>query len=157
MKKSNILYFIICLFCINIDVQSQSNFISAGQTFTNDFGSISLSMGGLFYQQISANNYTIEEGIQHGTIEIATQAKKMGTTKIGISPNPCQDYIHLNCNDINKSYTYFIYDITGKLQQKGQVLDKQMRIDINHLKPAIYYLNIRDKHRIVSNHKLIKQ
>jgi hypothetical protein len=58
-----------------------------------------------------------------------------------IYPNPTKDYLNIQ-NNTNHNYSFYIYDITGKLIKEKNNLRNLHTVNLAYLKSGIYFLNI---------------
>lgn len=75
---------------------------------------------------------------------------------VAIYPNPCNDFVDVEFSIPGKMADYVVFDIHGKMIQKGQ-LDKndQNKINFTNLKKGVYFFNIKTR-EISLTKKLIK-
>ena len=79
----------------------------------------------------------------------------MNEGKVLISPNPAQDYIHIQWDgniDVNE---LVIYDIYGKMIKKTAVTQSE-RLDISDLTNGFYILQLKKDNQTIGNYKILK-
>ncbi len=62
--------------------------------------------------------------------------------KIELSPNPAKRQIHLSGLEQSSLYPYRLSDFKGSLLKKGKLKGPEPQINIQDLKPGLYFLNI---------------
>lgn len=62
-----------------------------------------------------------------------------------LSPNPAEDYIHINCETCDRNESYQIYDLNGKLIQEG-TLNAERRIEIKNITRGSYFVKLIESH-----------
>ena len=77
---------------------------------------------------------------------------------MSVFPNPIVENLILQISDYNhEKLSFHLYDIQGKLVNKGQIITKQTQINTSSLPPATYFievLNQENKH--IQSFKIIK-
>lgn len=121
-----------------INLKAQKNILSSGSDFRSNYGTVSFSIGEVFY--ISKDlNYNITEGLQHSFIinPIYTRAR----LHISIYPNPTSDLIFFKVENLNfLNLSYILYDVTGKTIMKGQIIDTKSFISLKEVASQSYIL-----------------
>ncbi|PNQ72836.1 RNA-binding protein [Hanstruepera neustonica] len=90
----------------------------------------------------------IEEGQTLSTESFSSQT-------IHISPNPTNDILNIETTS-NGSFSYAIYDLSGKQVQTETVLPASNQININHLSNGIYIMQLTSQNS-KTTHKIIKE
>lgn len=67
------------------------------------------------------------------------------TQKVSIYPNPVHQNLYINIPRNSGIQDYFIYNVTGQLQQKGILNESHARIPVNQLLTGIYFLKIGEE------------
>lgn len=115
---------------------SQSITLSSGKNISDFSGSLSYSIGEVFYQ----SKGRISEGVQQNFVinPIATTS----SLKLAIYPNPTSDLIYIKVENYHYAgLAYDMYDLAGKLVQKGQILSESTSISLRNLTQQIYILH----------------
>ena len=63
------------------------------------------------------------------------------STSFNIYPNPTDNYLNLQ-NNTNHYYSFYIYDITGKLIKEKNNLRNLHTVNHSYLNSGVYFLNI---------------
>lgn len=132
---------------------AQTSFVSSGISNTNQsLGSVSYSVGQVFYHTISNTSAKIEEGVQHAheiyTVEVFNDVSFDPVLKA--YPNPVEKYLILETKVVEHSkIRYRIDDVFGNTCLKGSLQNPGIKIDLSTLNPAIYLLEVfTDQSRI---------
>ncbi len=141
-------------------IQAQQSLNAAGANASSSQGTVSFSVGQLFYQSIHGSNGSVAQGVQHPYeiwvvtgIEQAEGISLMAT----VFPNPTSDQLILNIGQFNTNDLFFqIFDINGKLLKRDRITTEQTFIDMASLAPAIYFVQISQANREVKTFKIIK-
>ena len=142
-------------------IQAQQSLNAAGGNASGNQGTVSYSVGQLFYQSIHGSNGSVAQGVQHPYeiwvvtgIEQAEGISLMATAY----PNPTSDQLILNIGQFDTHDLFFqIFDIYGKLLKKDRITTEQTFIDMASLAPAIYFVRISQANREVKTFKIIKK
>jgi len=145
----------------NIDIME--TIISSGTDATGSSGTVSYSVGQVFYTYIGSQSvYNIAQGIQHQeTIEkLALVENIVAKAEAFIFPNPTADFVNVNIKGIDLTAgqkSYQLYDLQGRLIKQNTINDIQSQISLNHLSPSIYILRIYVDNKVLNTFKIIKQ
>lgn len=142
-------------------IQAQQSLNAAGGNASGNQGTVSYSVGQLFYQSIHGSNGSVAQGVQHPYeiwvvtgIEQAEGISLMATAY----PNPTSDQLILNIGQFDTHDLFFqIFDIYGKLLKKDRITTEQTFIDMASLAPDIYFVRISQANREVKTFKIIKK
>jgi hypothetical protein len=141
-------------------VHSQESIpVSAGEA-TGAGGSISYTVGQVFYTTYTASTGSVSQGVQH-PFEFQTLSNPELIT-VNLSavtyPNPTSDYVMLKISDSaldNLGYTLF--DITGKAISNGLITNKDTQIAMQQLAIGIYILKVNRHNQELKTFKIIKK
>jgi len=153
------LYFGIFLFT-TISVHGQQSAVSSGGDATEVTGSISYSVGQVFYTSVADESASVTQGIQQPYL-ISEQTGKRDIGEIALSyliyPNPTTDRLVLNFGDIEfAGYVFQLYDINGRVLLSNKIESNVTDIDMSLYSPDIYILNVSVDGEIVRVFKIIK-
>lgn len=141
-----------------IDIIGQISCNSLGGDVVNNTGSISFSIGQVFYKQIEGVTGFQSQGVQQ-TIEITTL--DLGDDKVNLSlvafPNPVQTKLLLKVDSYNQEgVVYSIFNIEGVQLDQGEVCSSETIIDFNHLPNATYVMEVKHNLNIIQKFRIIK-
>ena len=144
--------------CATHSIYSQENLSTLGDEATGSGGTSSYSVGQLAYIPISGSNGTTMYGVQQ-SIELYTLSNpelKALTLLAATYPNPTTDII-LKLNNSNLTSLYYtMYNIQGKTVSKGEVLDEETQIRMQHLGTGTYILKVNQSSKEIKSFKIIK-
>jgi hypothetical protein len=128
-------------------------------------GSVSYSVGQVVCQTHSGTNGTVAEGVQQPyEISVITGIEENKGINLSLTayPNPTSDYLILNINaDIKEIHdlplmSYQLHDMQGKLLQSGIITANHARIATTNLAPAIYFVKVIQRGKVVKTFKIVK-
>jgi hypothetical protein len=140
-------------------VQAQQSANAAGGDATGSGGSAAYSVGQVVNTTHNSPSGTVSQGVQQA-YEIYSVGIKETELNISLSvfPNPIVENLILQISDYNhEKLSFHLYDIQGKLVNKGQIITKQTQLNTSSLPPATYFievLNQENKH--IQSFKIIK-
>lgn len=143
-------------FTINsIKLLSQVSILSGGKDIKNSSGTVSFSVGEVFYISKGDKN-TLSEGIQNGyTINPINNGSRM---RVSIYPNPSFDLVYFKVENLNyRDLSYKLFSITGLLLRSGIILNIQSSISLNSLPSGAYLLKINRGLVEEKSFKILKQ
>lgn len=154
MKK---IIFSACLSVITVLSWSQSNTVTTGGNANGSGGSISYSIGQIDYANATSSNGSTNEGVQQ-PFEFygdASLLEEYGIT-LSLFPNPTNENVMLEVNQVDGSISYQLYDLNGKLINAGLIIEQITIIPMATLSAGEYQLTLNNKNEILESLKIIK-
>lgn len=139
----------------NLNAQESLN-SAGGEIRIFGTGSNSFTIGQVFFNSYSDENYNLTEGVQHAyivTTLLSTDEKKLSLIKV--FPNPVEDLLNVKIEN-NQKFEFSLFDVQGKLIQKGNLLNNSI-INMKTLPSANYYLQLTDKNKEIKTFKIMKK
>ena len=160
IRQQTILLFL-CMLSAGIHAaRSQSGTLSSGLTeASNASGSMSFSLGLVFYTASENTSGSETQGLQHTyhVLVLGAQSPAVAFSAIAY-PNPTEHLIHL---DIDKedweNLSYQLLDLNGRVIEERPILLRQSTIDMSKLKSAVYLLRLTDGYQEVKSFKITKK
>lgn len=144
---------------ISLGSMAQSSFISAGDNISSLDGSVSYSMGQMFYQQTTGSSYLIEGVQQPYEISVLTDVSEVETFdwKPEVFPNPVQDLlsIKLNCEDW-QNVKITLQNTSGQVLADLYMGDLLSCINMSPFSPGVYFLHVQKSENQTKVFKIIK-
>ena len=134
--------FIAILFHFN--VQAQEATLSSGGDATGTGGSVSYSVGQVFYSVHTSADGLVAEGVQlpYEVLTITGLEEALGIRLI-CYPNPTTDALTLKVEDYDiEKLMYQLYDMNGRLLEVKKLSTNETNIPMVNLRPAPYILKI---------------
>jgi hypothetical protein len=141
-------------------LHAQSSVNTAGGKVSGIGGSVSYSVGQLFYTTHAGTGGSVIQGIQHAfEISVISSIKEANNISLTVSvhPNPATEYLTLEIKNPDFNGLRFqLFDSAGKLLLSEKILANQTRICMDNLVPSTYYLNVIQQNKVVKLMKIIK-
>ncbi|WP_170141388.1 T9SS type A sorting domain-containing protein [Flavobacterium aquicola] len=137
--------------------------ITSGSNAIGSSGTVTYSIGQIFYTYIGESVYNVAQGIQHQEIKetLGTPEIIEPKTEIVIFPNPTADFVNVNMKGIeaddNQKRTYQLYDIQGRLLKQNTINQTETQISLNGLSPSIYMLRVNINNKVSKTFKILKK
>jgi opacity protein-like surface antigen len=144
MKTNKLLFTVIAIIVFSASAQAQQSSNAAGGDATGSGGSVAYSVGQVVYTANNSPSGTVSQGVQQA-YEIYSVGIKETELNISLSvfPNPIVENLILQISDYNNEKLSFqLYDIQGKLVNKGQIIAEQTQINTSSLPPATYFIHV---------------
>ncbi len=167
MKKTLLVFLVLIPFLGKS--QEQKNFKTnplhlstnlAGGDITGSGGSVSYSMGQVFFSHYSTDDYYLGEGVQQPVFTHEIFEKKPEpevNIRIAAYPNPATDYFDIKVTGYkNGPLQYGLTDLNGTLIEAGQMEKHNARVSISRLPVAVYMLMVSDNGKHLKTIKIIK-
>lgn len=141
----------------NKNLHSSIN-VTGGDLSSSD-GSVSYSIGQVFYSSLSSDENYVTEGIQQPLVTYTTKIdKKEKDFKVVAYPNPVVNYFTIEASSYtNRSLNYQIMDLNGRLLKEDQIKKSGSKVDISRFSAAIYLVRISDNGQHIKTIKIIKR
>lgn len=144
MKTNKLLFTVIAILVFIASAQAQQSANAAGGNATGSGGSAAYSVGQVVYTANNSPSGTVSQGVQQ-----AYEIYSVGITEtelnisLSVFPNPIVENLILQISDYNNEKLSFqLYDIQGKLVNKGQIITKQTQMNTSSLPPATYFIHV---------------
>jgi Secretion system C-terminal sorting domain len=137
---------------------SQSAVLSAGGDASGTGGSISYSIGQVFYTHTDGTAGTIHEGVQQPYEFFAVSVDEVhAALRLNVFPNPTTQMLILQAESLTPGLTAHIYDSSGQLIFESLLSSNSLTIDAQSWAAATYVLRITDLSGGTSHYKIVKQ
>jgi len=118
----------------------QSSVVTSGNDIENVNGSVSYTIGSVFYLG-RVQSLSITEGLQQSYIINEIPGKS--TLRVTLFPNPTSDLVFFKVENLNyKNLSYRIYDLTGSLLSEGKIINPQSSASIQNLPSNIFIVRV---------------
>jgi|TARA_B110000483_G_C18123717_1_gene514762 hypothetical protein len=121
---------------------SQDSFNSSGTNIVSSSGSVSNSIGQLFYNTIVSNDGQVSAGVQQ-TYTVTNVGLNTNTlNNISVYPNPVSNNLTLTTSNSIDNIGYSLYDFQGKLIIDGIILSEETTVSTSNLSVGTYFINV---------------
>lgn len=148
---------ITCAIFINANL-GQSGIVTTGGNVSGASGSVSYSVGQVFYLTHESGAGTVHEGLQQAyeifTVDIPGIVNEFDIT---LFPNPAQDHLVIRVADNEgKNLRYQIYSASGQMMVAKNLTGAETNIEVEFLPPSTYIIHILWDNETIKTFKLIK-
>lgn len=162
MSKRMLIILLLLLVCGFATLTAQvlhAGIMAAGGNASGTGGSVSYSVGQLFYTTAFGTNGSVSEGVQQ-PFEISVLSG-MDITEIdlyySVYPNPTNGKLTLNVKNYEpNTFIYQLYDVNGKMLRNDRLIENETIIEMSDLSSATYFLKVIMKNKEVKLFKIIK-
>lgn len=143
-----------------ITAGGQNTVPASGGNAGGSGGSVSYSVGQIFYKTNEGPEGSVSEGVQLPfEISVVAAIDDARNFKLisSVYPNPVRDILTLKIEEyeiINLSYKFL--DSGGRLLEDKKILSSETAISMSHLAPAIYFIKVTDGKKDIITFKIIK-
>ena len=135
-------YAVIFTFLLVNNFFSQDSFNSSGTNIVSSSGSVSHSIGQLFYNTIESNDGQVSAGVQQ-TYTVTNVGLNTNTlNNISVYPNPVSNNLTLTTSNSIDNFGYSLYDFQGKLIIDGIILSEETTVSTSNLSVGTYFINV---------------
>jgi hypothetical protein len=157
----SLILFLLFILSFISPVFSQSAIPAAGGDASGTGGSVSYSVGQLFFKSHSGSDASVQEGVQQ-PFEISVLSALPEAKGINLSlrayPNPTSAYLTLEVKDLDfQALNFQLYDIQGRLLHGGEISSTYTAIEMTKLDASMYFLKVIHKNREIQVFKIIKR
>lgn len=151
----------VILFLPQLNAQTlHENLNSSGGNFHGSGGTVSQSVGQLFYTIATGTGGSVNQGIQQPfEISVVTEIKEAAGISLMMSayPNPTTGLLKLRINDLRfDNLIYQLFDANGKLLETRTITGIETEIDLQYREPAVYFLKVIRRNEIFKTFKILK-
>jgi hypothetical protein len=171
LKIINLLIIVILFFSLkgnSQNTQVNTNNImgtinASGNDAFGSSGTVTYSIGQVFYTYIGQSVYNVAQGIQHEEMSqtLATKGNVVEPkTEIFIFPNPTTDFVTINMEGFefeNGPISYQLYDFQGRLLKQNTINQTETQINLNNLSASIYILTVYVNNKVLKTFKILKK
>ncbi|MBK8621912.1 MAG: T9SS type A sorting domain-containing protein [Saprospiraceae bacterium] len=137
------------MFCI-------SGFSSSGFDAVSETGSVSLTIGQVFYHQWTHNTGKVNEGMQQPYEIFVVGVADNSIPSISLFPNPAQDFVLLKVENEGTDFSYSLFSIEGKILEDQKIDREEMTVPLQYYSHNLFLLIIYKDNKIVKTYKIIK-
>ena len=142
---------------------TMETFNASGDDATGSSGSVTYSIGQVFYTYIGESVYDVAQGIQQEELSQTLDTPENSIepkAEIVIFPNPTTDYVTVNMEGFEFETgpgSYQLYDLQGRLLKQNTINQNETQIDLNDLSSSIYILQVYINNKILKTFKILKK
>lgn len=139
---------------------AQQGIHSAGGNATGSGGSVSYSVGQVFYSSQSGSNGALIQGVQQPFELIVTEVKEVSTStlKCEAYPNPAVKELNLRISgEQPENGNWKLIDARGVSILNGEIRTAETLIPMNAVPMAAYTLRVFSGKKQIKSFKIIKQ
>lgn len=150
---------IILLSSFTLIIHSQENFTSAGTNILNSEGSISFSIGQIFYETNTDTSSFEIQGLQQPLEFNILQINEINDFNATVYPNPTTDILYISSIDNeNKLVKYTLSTIEGKVLEEKTIENEHLiQIDLKNYNLPLVLLRIENKDLSTNSFIIIKK
>lgn len=148
--KSNSFYLLLLGSFFPVFANAQNNTVSSGgEATTSNGGTVSYTVGQVFYQQKDNAQNSLVEGVQQPyDITISTGNIESPEFSLTAYPNPTSDILTLRkSNDHTGELYVTLYGYDGKLLFENNSKDTEVEIEMSSFAQGSYFLVVKNKSR----------
>ncbi|MFL9831785.1 T9SS type A sorting domain-containing protein [Flavobacterium sp. ST-87] len=139
------------------------SFSTTGSNITTSSGSVSYSVGQLFYAGFETADFNVAQGVQQAEVKETLSTKNesiLPKTLMFVFPNPAKDFIYLTTVELaleKELISYKIFNLHGMLLKQGNISQEVSKIYLNDLMPSLYLLQVYQNNKLLKTFKIIKK
>jgi hypothetical protein len=134
---------------------------ASGNNASGSSGTVTYSIGQVFYTYIGLSVYNVAQGVQHEEANITLVKPEISIepkTEIFIFPNPTTDFVTLKMEGFdNEPRSYQLYDFQGRLLKQGTINQAETQISLSELSSSVYILQVYTNNKIFKTFKILKK
>ena len=148
------------LFCtLSTVISAQSGMSVSGGYINREIGSVSYTVGQVFYCTNINNNSCVIPGVQQPyTITIVSElSKNVENVECSVYPNPTNNYLRLNIKNYKtENLLYRIFDNKGIELLHSQIDNLETIISFQNFISAVYFIKVTEFNKTITVFKVIK-
>ena len=141
-------------------LNAQQAVVTTGGDIQSAEGSVSYSVGQVFYQSVTSPSGSVLEGVQQPyeifVITSVTEADPL--TELRLFPNPASDYLILETDEhLDSSVRMAVFNSMGQMIRTANVEREQTKVYVGDLMAGSYYVVLFHEGRKLQTFKVIKK
>ena len=144
MKILKLLIFLVC--SATTAVNAQKSLAGSGGTAEGNAGTISYSVGQLFYSSQTSADANLTQDVQQPyeiSVLIGLNESPEIRLRCEVYPNPATEKLNLLTEADNQAeYSAILTDQEGRLLRQISITSNETSINLNGFNPAVYYLTV---------------
>ena len=147
------------LFSMAAATLAQQGVTASGGDISGAAGSVSYSVGQVFYQSLSGAAGELNEGVQqpYESLSVSIFEPRKNEIEISIFPNPTLGRLNIALNELTgNKLEYRIIDLQGQLWEENKLKSSRTRVELHRLPAAPYLLQIWQDKQLIQSFKIIK-
>ena len=161
MKQKKIIVLVISILCSLTTLHAQEVISTTGHNSTGNGGSVSYSIGQIFYITEGETTGTIVQGVQQPyNITVISEVKEAKAIELMICayPNPVHHYLRLMVDNTPvNNLSYQLFNANGQSIARNHLTENETSIYMNNFSSAVYFLKIFESNKKVKTFKIIKK
>lgn len=149
----------VSVFTTIMNANAQQSVNTSGGNASGSGGSLTYSVGQVVYTTNIGTSGSEAQGVQH-----AYEIFNVGIDETAMSislrafPNPTSESLTLQVDDFQLSSLHFqLYDVQGKLLNKGEIVANETIINTSSMPSATYFIDVVNQHnKNIKSFKIIK-
>lgn len=146
----------------SMGVKPHESINASGNNAVGSGGSLSYSIGQVFYTTNTGDSGSEAQGVQQlYIISITTSTTEAKGMNLSVFPNPINDYLILEVNAStmlsSQSMSFQLVDINGKILQNGKITNYKTSFNMSNFVPATYFLKVTHDSNEIKAFKIIKK
>lgn len=140
-------------------MHAQAALTAAGGNAVGDDGSVTYTIGQVFYRSIADAGGSVSPSVQQPVLSFTVSTDDINDRDLSASiyPNPGKTIVTLSIQKANlENVSYQLFDVNGKLLRNQKVNYFQEEISLEHLSNGIYLLKVVDRNVAHKTFKIIK-
>lgn len=126
---------------------------------TGNEGSVSYTVGQVFYKTFEGVNGSEAQGVQQPyeiSVVLGLETNHI-TSPIQVYPNPALHYLTLEVDNQSTNQSYWLYSEEGTLLEYNYINEIETRLNMQNFAPGIYFLKIIKEGNNLKTFKILKR
>jgi len=141
-------------------LQAQTSVNAAGGRVSGGDGSVSYTVGQVFYTTNTGSGGSVIQGIQQAfELSVISSTNDANAISLSVSahPNPATEYLNLAIKNQDLSgFRFQLFDSSGKLLLSDKIKSSETILRMGSLVPSTYYLKVIRYNKVVKILKIVK-
>jgi hypothetical protein len=141
-------------------LQAQEAKAASGGNASGSGGSVSYSVGQVFFTICTGTNGSVAHGVQQPfeiSVVSGIEEDNPITLSVSVYPNPTTDAVQLKVENYQgENISYQLFDMNGRLSGKKKLTESQSGIKMRTLSRGTYFLKVYDGSKEIKTFKIIK-
>ena len=159
MYNEKLSFYLIFIFLLSSHFAiAQQSINTASSIATGNGGTVSYSIGQVFYHHLNGDNNTLNEGVQYG-YEITNSIGENSNVYLThlVYPNPTKSNFTLSISEFKSGiFSYILYNINGSIINRAEITNPLSAISLSKFDNSTFILTVFKNNELLKSFTIIK-
>ncbi len=154
-----IIILLIIILLIGVTISAQEVVSSGGETQSASGYEISWTIGEPVIETFTGGSNILSQGFHQSKLTVTSLTEILNPDiKLKVFPNPTNDFVLIQFNELIENSGYTLYNLTGKVLESKLITSNETKLDLRNYASGQYILKLtKNSTKPVQTFKIIKR